>query len=219
MKRIAFYGGSFDPVHKGHIAIAKNLIELFRLEKFVFIPAFHAPHKRDRIPVSGFDRYAMLAMATDGEEKLEISKIELESPKRPYTFQTLRRLKREIKDRIFFVMGADSWQEITTWRSWEEVLTMVDIIVVTRPSYQITFDHVTEKIRKRIIDLRNQHLKNALVGLLEKKKKFIYITDTVRMMISSTQIREMIQNRDPSWKNLVPENVVRYIVKYQLYLE
>ncbi len=219
MKRIAFYGGSFDPVHNGHITIAKNLIELFGFEKFVFIPAFHAPHKRDRIPVSGFDRYAMLAMATDGEEKLEISKIELESPKKPYTFQTLRRLKREIKDRIFFVMGADSWQEITTWRSWEEVLTMVDIIVVTRPSYRITFDHVTEKVRKRIVDLRNRHRKNALVGLLEKRRKFIYITDAVQMLISSTQIRELIQSRDPSWKNLVPENVVRYIVKYRLYLK
>ncbi|GIU81059.1 MAG: nicotinate (nicotinamide) nucleotide adenylyltransferase [Acidobacteria bacterium] len=218
MERIAFYGGSFDPVHNGHIAIAKELINLFELDKFVFIPAFHAPHKKDRTPASGYDRYAMLAMATDGEKKIEVSKIELESPKKPYTVQTLQRLKREVEGRIFFVMGADSWQEITTWRSWEKVLTMVDIIVMTRPDYEIAFDHVTEKIRKRIVDLRNKHGNRSLAKLLESKKS-IYLTNAVQMEISSTEIREMIRCKNPSWEKLVPENVARYIVKYQLYLK
>lgn len=216
---IAFYGGSFDPVHNGHIAIAKRLISLFDFEKFVFIPAFHAPHKRDKMPASGFDRYAMLAIATEEEEKIEISKMELEAPRKPYTIQTLRRLKKEIKDRIFFVMGADSWQEITTWRDWEKVLTIVDIIVVTRPGYQITFDHVTRRIKNRIVDLRNIDLRKCSDSVSSKKTKSIYLTDVVEMPISSTQIRNMIRCNDSSWKNFVPENVVRHIVKYQLYLK
>ena len=155
MKRVAFYGGSFDPLHCGHLTIARKLTEVFELDEFVFIPAFHAPHKKEKNPTSAFHRYAMLALATSGEPKIGISKIELDVPKKPYTFETLQQLKNELEDtRIFFVMGADSWQDITTWREWETVLTIVNIIVVTRPDYEIGFSHITEEIRARIVDLR-----------------------------------------------------------------
>ena len=120
MKRIAFYGGSFDPPHNGHLTIARKLTEIFELNEFIFVPAFHAPHKKDKNPTSPFHRFAMLALATANESKIKVSKIELEFPEKPYTFETLTRLKNELKDtRIFFVMGADSWQDITTWREWK----------------------------------------------------------------------------------------------------
>src|SRR5215210_9290477 len=111
MKRIAFYGGSFDPLHDGHLTIARKLTEIFELDEFIFVPAFHAPHKKDKNPTSPFHRYAMLALATNDEPKIGISKMELDAPERPYTFETLLRLKNELTNaRIFFVMGADSWQ-------------------------------------------------------------------------------------------------------------
>lgn len=214
MRKVAFYGGSFDPVHKGHIMIAEKLIDLFEFDDFVFIPAFHAPHKRDTKPASAYDRYAMLVLATSDYGKTKVSKIELESPDEPYTIQTLCKLRRKmVSDQIFFVMGADSWQEITTWRDWERVLTEVNIVVVTRPNYQITFEHVTEKIRFRIRDIRGQRKAKAD---LENR---IYITDVVQMEASATQIREMVKSGNEDWKSLVTKNVADYIVKYKLYLE
>ena len=133
-KKIAFYGGSFDPVHRGHIAIADKIVELFDPDQFVFIPAFHAPHKRRKVPTSAYDRYAMLCLATQGREEMSVSRMEFDMPERPYSVETLGRLNEIYPDdQIFFVMGADSWMEITTWREWKTVLSLTDHIVVTRP--------------------------------------------------------------------------------------
>lgn len=156
-KRIAFYGGSFDPVHIGHLEIARTLIGEFDLDEFCFVPAYHAPHKRENKPASPFHRFAMLSAVTDSEESLTVSTVELDDPDHPYSIETLGKLKDlHADDRLYFVIGADSWEEITTWRRWEEVLTAVDIIVVTRPGFEIGFDHVTDEIRERIADLRSQ---------------------------------------------------------------
>ena len=106
--RIAFYGGSFDPLHLGHLAIAKRLTEVFDLDEFVFIPAFHAPHKRRLAATPAVDRYAMLALATNNEQNVSVSKIEIEVPNKPYTVETLARLNELLPDaQLFFVMGAD----------------------------------------------------------------------------------------------------------------
>lgn len=215
MKRIAFYGGSFDPPHNGHLKIAHELLSLFKLDEFYFVPAFHAPHKRDKQPSSAFHRYAMLAMATNNEEKIEVSAIELEAPEKPYTIETQAKLKAKYDShaKIFFVIGADSWAEITTWREWESVLTATDIIVVTRPNYEIAFSHVTEKIREKIVDARG---KNE-IELHDDDR--IYFTDAVNIDISATRIREMIRENQTGWQEFVPREVAKYIEKYDLYLE
>lgn len=214
MKRIAFYGGSFDPLHNGHLTIARKLTEIFNLDEFIFIPAFHAPHKKDKNPTSAFHRYAMLCLATNDEPKIEVSKMELDAPERPYTFETLSKLKNELKDaQIFFVMGADSWAEITTWREWEMVLTIVDVIVVTRPDYEIGFSHITNEIKERTIDLRQ---KNEL--RITNDESRIYITDAVQLDISATKIRRNIKENKTDWHKLVPVEVAKYIKKYDLYI-
>ena len=225
MKKIAFYGGSFDPLHNGHLTIARVLTEIFELDEFVFIPAFHAPHKKDKNPTSALHRYAMLALATNEESHIKISKIELDAPERPYTFETLAKLKTELNDaQIFFVMGADSWQEITTWREWETVLTTVNIIVVTRPEYEIEFSHVTDEIREKIVDLRGdfnaktQRRKDAKKEKLEVGEQNIYITDVVQLNISATGIRRKIREKKNDWRELVPVEVAKYIEKYDLYI-
>jgi nicotinate-nucleotide adenylyltransferase len=224
MNRIAFYGGSFDPVHGGHLAIAQKLTEIFELDEFVFIPAFHAPHKKRKKPTSAFHRFAMLALATSREQKIKVSKMELDVPEKPYTIETLTRLKNDLTDaRIFFVMGADSWQDITTWREWETVLTMVNIIVVTRPDYEIGFSHVTSEIRDRIVDLRESSQRSAVSGQPKaedqkpKIKDQIYITDAVQIDVSATEIREKIRENATDWREDVPEEVAKYIEKYQIY--
>lgn len=224
MKRIAFYGGSFDPPHIGHLEIARKLIEQFSLDEFVFIPAFHAPHKKDRKPTSAFHRFAMLALATKDWETVKVSKMELELPEKPYTVETLSRLKNELSDtEIFFVMGADSWADILTWREWEMVLTLVNIIIVTRPDYEIGFAHVTDAIRERIVDLRGEGVKGRKGERVNKSeilnlKSKIFITDMVQIDVSATEIRQKIKEDLGGWQKDVPEQVAKYIEKYSLYV-
>ena len=225
MSKIAFYGGSFDPPHNGHLTISRKLTEIFKLDEFVFIPAFHAPHKKDKNPTSALHRYAMLALATNDEPKIKVSRIELDAPERPFTFETLSKLKNELKNaQIFFVMGADSWTEITSWREWETVLTIVSIIVVTRPEYDIEFSHVTDEIRERVIDLRGifnaktQRRKDAKQEKLEVGEQNIYITDVVQLNISATGIRQKVRKNKNDWRELVPVEVAKYIEKYDLYI-
>ncbi len=217
MKRIAFYGGSFDPLHIGHLAIARKLTEVFRLDEFYFIPAFHAPHKKSKTVTSAFCRYAMLALATNADEKIKISTIELDAPERPYTFETQVKLLNHYDNsaEIFFVIGADSWNEITTWREWQKVLTQTNIVVVTRPDYEIIFDHVTDELRKNILDLRNNSSK--LKTQNSKLKTQIHITDSVFIDVSATEIRQKIKDGDSVWRELVPEEVAKYVEKYNLY--
>jgi nicotinate-nucleotide adenylyltransferase len=212
-KRIAFYGGSFDPVHDGHIAVARGLIDQFSLDWFVFIPAFHAPHKPHRTPTSAYHRYAMLSIATNDLNNVSVSTMEIDLPEKPYTVETLTRINEEHPDdSIFFVMGADSWMDITTWREWEKVLTMANQIVVTRPGVEIGFDHVSEVIRSRIIDLRQDGKKRS-----NTEEKSVYITDAIQFDVSATEIRERIQAGGPERFSELPIEVAKYIEKYQIY--
>lgn len=212
--RIAFFGGSFDPPHRGHFAIARALIEIFELDVFVFIPAFHAPHKGDQPPTPAIHRYAMLAIATNNDPKMRVSTIEIDDPQRPFTFQTLERLNGAFPEaRIFFVMGADSWRDITTWRNWEQVLSSVDHIVVTRPEIPISFKHIPAGLRERIVDLRG----DAENDRARAAKRSIFITDAVSVDASATDIRACIGGNILRWRNQITEEVAKYIEKYELY--
>jgi len=214
MKRIAFYGGSFDPPHNGHLTIARKLSDLFVLDEFTFIPAFHAPHKKDKKPTSAFHRFAMLSLATEIEGKIKVSTVELDAPEKPFTYQTQAKLKNDSPEaEIFFVIGADSWAEIDTWREWEKVLTQTNVIVVTRPEYEIDFSHVTKEIKARLIDLRKNGEQKTKNG--EQK---IYITDAVNLDVSATEIRRKIRAQENDWRELVPNEVAKYIEKYELYI-
>lgn len=214
MKRIAFYGGSFDPPHNGHLQISVTLRQLFNLETFTFIPAFRAPHKREMLTVSAFHRFAMLALATQNDSKTLLSTIEVEAPERPFTVETLDSLKILHPDHsIFFVMGADSWMEIDTWRDWKNVLTSVNIIVVSRPGFEVDTRHIPQEISSRIIDNRGKSGNDFTLSNDQR----IYFTDAVQADVSSTQIRLLIRNSDPAWKIFVPEEVANYIEKYELY--
>ncbi|HRI04107.1 MAG TPA: nicotinate-nucleotide adenylyltransferase [Pyrinomonadaceae bacterium] len=218
MKRIAFYGGSFDPPHRGHLAIADALVEQFGLDSFVFIPAFHAPHKARLKPTSAYDRYAMLCLATQNPANVMVSRMEIEVPERPYSVETLSRIIKQMPDHeIYFVIGADSWRDILTWREWKKVLTMVNIIVVTRPGVEIGVDHVTEEIRDRIVDLRNGSEPGAVATGFRSETTAIFISDAVNMDISATEIRRKIRESDPTWHQDATAEVANYVEKYQIY--
>ncbi|HYG10643.1 MAG TPA: nicotinate-nucleotide adenylyltransferase [Pyrinomonadaceae bacterium] len=219
--RIALYGGTFDPVHDGHVAVARELLKLFALDEVLFIPAHVAPHKRRNVPpASPLHRYAMLALATQGETRFRISTVELDEPEKPYTVETIARLTAAMPGaRFLFVMGADSWEEITTWREWERLLSLVSHVVVTRPGYELRTEHVAPEARGRIVDLRQGAGGGRAIEITGEAK--IYFTDAVEMEIASSDIRRAVREagEEQEASIRVPQPVAEYIKKYRLYRE
>jgi nicotinate-nucleotide adenylyltransferase len=222
--RIAIYGGTFDPVHDGHMSVARELLKLFALDEVLFIPAHVAPHKRNVPTASPLHRYAMLALATQDEPRFRVSTVELDEPQKPYTVETIARLRDALGAQLLFVMGADSWEEITTWREWERLLAMTAHVVVTRPGYELRTEHVTDAVRERIVDLRQGATNERDVRAAEANgEPSIYFTDMVKMDISSTEIRRtarrLSEGEIAEGSIQVPPPVAEYIRKYRLYRE
>jgi len=221
-RRIAVYGGTFDPVHTGHEAVARNLTELFALDEFIFVPAYVAPHKRGRRVSPALDRYAMLALATQDERLFRVSAVELNAPGRPYTVETLTHFRQDLGERarLFFVMGADSWEEITTWREWERVLALTDQLVVTRPGYELPTGHVTAAVRGRVVDVRGAGRARVEDELKRAQGPRVYLTDAARVKLSATDVRAAVARGEwAALGALVAPAVAEYIRKYGLYRE
>jgi nicotinate-nucleotide adenylyltransferase len=217
-ERIALYGGTFDPVHAGHLEVARRVSQLFEIEKVLFIPAQMAPHKIGRAVTEPIHRYAMLALATQDDPQLAISTFELDAPGRRYTVETVEHFQRVLDDstELFFIMGADSWSEITTWREWERLLSMTNHIVVTRPGYEPVSTHVG-KIGERIVDVRGSDAPRLSSGGHAKQ---IFFTDVVMKDVSATNIRRLASDgRVEELTGLLPGPVLEYIKKYGIYRE
>lgn len=225
-KRIALYGGTFDPVHAGHLAVAEKILKLFALDEVVFVPAHVAPHKREREVSPPLQRYAMLALATQHEPRFLISTIELDAPEKPYTVDTLARMREKFGEgaRLFFVMGADSWEEIETWREWRRVLALTDHIVMARPGHELDSAHLPAEVTARIVDTRGvseSDVANLLCGdKAPDGMSKIYLTDAATVDLSATAIRRAVREEGAAAANLgemLPPSVADYIKKYSLY--
>src|SRR3982750_4520187 len=211
--RIALYGGTFDPVHLGHLEVARRVSQLFEIDSVLFVPAQIAPHKMGRVVTAPLHRYAMLALATQDDLRLRVSTFELDGPDRRFTVDTLGHFHQELAGcDLFFIMGADSWMEITTWREWQKLLSMVNHIVVTRPGYDIGVDHVGPEEQSRVVDLREQQ---SDVDHLTQETA-IYITDAAMKDIAATDIRRAAhEGKFEQLAQYVPDAVAEYIVKYR----
>ncbi len=216
MRRIGVYGGTFDPIHHGHLSVAAAILEAFALERMLFVLAFVPPHKRGREISAAYHRYAMVALATEEAPAMMASAIELEAPAKPYTIETLRRLQAEHTDaQLFFVMGADSFADVTSWHEHERLLSEHNIIVAARPGYDQDVDltaHLAPRLQARVVELRggrrpsDEHL----------TVPHIYLTDYVMADVAATEIREVV-SEGRTIEHLVPQAVARYIEKYGLY--
>ena len=214
--RIGAYGGTFDPIHYGHIEIARLAVRRFGLDELLLIPAYRPPHKRLDAITGASHRYEMANLAVASEPRITVSRLELDAPERPYTVQTMARLRAEygLHAKLFFVMGADSFQDIPKWREWERLIASVNLIVVTRPGHAVTADHLPAAARARVVNARDTKDGSRLIR--EGDECFIYVVDEVYLDISSTGIRRRVRDGE-SLEGLTPPGVVAYIERHNLY--
>ena len=216
--RLGALGGTFDPIHNGHIQVAREVARRFRLDRVLMIPAATPPHKNVRSIADAHHRHAMTVLATVDEPTLLVSTLELEAPERPYTFETIERMRTLYGESavLFFVMGADSFQEIDTWREPVKVLESANWVVATRPGHEIVTTHLPDRLGSRIIDLRGG-LEPPNEPVTRKAGTAVtYLLDCVSEDISSTRIRQMVSEQQEIG-GLVPQMVAGYIEKYELY--
>ncbi len=214
--RIGAYGGTFDPVHNGHVEIVRAIVRDFGLDQLLIIPAHRPPHKGSRAIAADYHRFTMAVLASLGEPRVFVSTIEMEAPDRPYTFETVERLGSAAGPgaRLFFVMGADSFEEISTWREPARLLSSTNLIVVTRPGHDVGSSHLEERFRSTIVDLRGRE--GELQPGENSTEHHIYVTGSVNTGVSSTEIRQRVRDGE-SIRDMVPPLVADYIRKYELY--
>jgi len=213
-RRIGAFGGTFDPVHNGHMEIARAIVAEFALDQLLIIPAHKPPHKESRVIADAHHRYTMAVLASLDEPKVLVSTIELEAPDRPFTFETIERLRVAFgaTATLFFVMGADSFEEINTWREPARVLSSANIIVVTRPGHELSSSHLSAPFRSTVTDLRG----GGEPRVRNSNENHIYLTAWVNSAVSSTEIRQRVREGQ-SIEHLVPPRVADYIQKYEVY--
>ncbi|MFW6022332.1 MAG: nicotinate-nucleotide adenylyltransferase [Halanaerobiaceae bacterium] len=197
VKNVAIFGGTFDPIHFGHLLIAEQVINEFDLSRIIFMPAGLPPHKTNRNLESGSHRYNMVKLAIDNNENFILSGYELKKQGKSYTADTLRYfLKKESLNKIFFIIGADSLLDIFNWKEPDFLLNNSEFIVARRPGYDIDFFFEDEKYKLY--------------------RDTIHIMETLEVDFSSTRIRKWIQN-EKSIKYQLPDIVIKYIYNNSLY--
>lgn len=214
-RRIAAYGGTFDPIHNGHVEIMRAVVRDFGLDQLLIVPAHRPPHKGLRAIAGDLHRFTMAVLASIDEPRVLVSPMELEAPDRPYTFETVDRLRSTFgaETRLFFVMGADSFEEINTWREPARLLSSTNLIVITRPGHDVGAAHLDERFRSTIVDLRGRESEQMSK---EPNERHIYLTGAVNISVSSTEIRQRVRDGEPIG-DLAPARVADYIGKYELY--
>ena len=187
-------GGTFDPIHHGHLVAASEVQAWLDLDEVVFVPTGQPWQKQQRVVSSAEDRYLMTVIATASNPRFWVSRVDIDRDGPTYTIDTLRDLRKELPDAdLFFITGADALSDIFTWRDADELFDLAHFVGCTRPGF--TMDHST------------------LSGLPEDK---VTIIEIPALAISSTDCRKRRMRGEPVWY-LVPDGVVQYIAKHHLY--
>ena len=219
---VGLLGGTFDPIHRGHLAVARAAQQRFKLGRILFVPAGAPPHKQKQPLTPYAHRYAMVALALADEKSLipsDIESFEQLDGKPSYSIDTVRRLKKQLKksDRLFFIIGMDAFNDIATWRQPEELLKETDFIVVSRPGYSLADigASLPEKLRP---DTRvSKVLKHQPAsGDIVLTGATLHLLSDVHEKISATQIRAAART-GRKLEALVGTAVAEYIRKTGLY--
>ena len=186
-------GGTFDPIHNGHLVAASEVADIFDLEEVVFVPTGEPWQKADRNVSDAEDRYLMTVIATASNPRFHVSRVDRPGP--TYTVDTLRDMAQLYPGGdLFFITGADALASIMSWRDWEQMFDLAEFVGVTRPGYELAEDMLPEVHQERT-----------------------HLIEIPAMAISSTDCRERAADGRPVWY-LVPDGVVQYIAKNNMYV-
>ncbi len=190
-RRLGVMGGTFDPIHHGHLVAASEVQSVFGLDQVIFVPTGRPWQKAGRQISDPEHRYLMTVVATAANPRFTVSRVDIDRPGQTYTIDTLRDLRRQFpNDELFFITGADALTNILTWKDYGEIFELAHFVGVTRPGH----------------DADTEGLPEDGVTLIE----------VPAMAISSTDCRTRVEREEPVWY-LVPDGVVQYINKYELY--
>ena len=229
---VGLFGGSFDPIHRGHLALAQAAAERFGLRQVLFVPANVPPHKQKQ-PVTAFvHRYAMVTLATEGEKQFVPSMLEAPAelratgpgkgvvPAAPnYTIETVRRLKQTLKkaDRLFLLIGIDAFRDIAKWYEAKALLAECDFVVASRPGFSLrdVAESLPEAVRPPAA-VTKPFQKQAATGDLVLPGVTLHLLEGVQQNVSATAIRAAAAQGKPLGRWLDPR-VAEYVRKMGLY--
>jgi len=199
-QRLGIMGGTFDPIHYGHLVTAQEALVQFNLDRVVFMPTGQPARKTDRVVSPAEHRYLMTVLATASNPDFHVSRLEIDRPGLTYTVDTLTELRATYgsQTEIFFITGADAVWEIVSWKDAERVADLATFIAATRPGYDLAA-------------AKSDH-EDAATGVR------IETVEVPALAISSTDLRRRVAERRPI-RYLTPETVAAYIEKHALYRE
>ena len=214
-RAIALFGGSFDPIHVGHMAVERAALRRFHLDEIHFIPSGRPPHKLDNDLAPFPARYAMVALACAEHPAYVASLAEAGTDASGlhtfYSIDTVRHFRRQLRpnDRLYYIIGADAFLHIPTWRSYEALLDSCDFIVASRPGFKL--DALRLVIPPELLGREpgDRHT-------IALRKTRVHLLDTVRSHVSATEVRERCRHHKPI-HGLVPVRVEEYILRQALY--
>jgi len=220
-RRVALFGGSFDPIHTGHLAVARAAERRFHLDEIHFIPSGRPPHKPGQHLAPYPHRFAMVALACAEHPRFVPSLAEagrdLGGHETYYSIETVRHFRQQLRrfgDGLYFLVGADSFLEIPTWKDYEALLLACNFIVASRPGFRLEALRlvIPPELRARPHPAGSHPDPRAI----ELRRSMVYLLDAVESHISATEVRQRIARRQ-SIHGLVPASVEEYICKQNLY--
>lgn len=213
-KRLGLFGGTFNPMHYGHLRTAEEVVEALKLSQLWFIPAAHPPHKAPE-GITPFEvRLKMARLAVGRHRVLKVSDLEGRRPGKSFTIQTLRILREQFGEtaELYYVLGLDAILEIQTWKDYRELFTLSHFVVLDRPGYDRI--HLGEFLRREVHE-DFQPLADGS-GFQHPSGYRVLLLKTTLLDISATQIRNLVRD-GRSVRYLLPEAVCRFILMNKLY--
>lgn len=213
MRSIGLLGGTFNPIHFGHLRLAEEISEHLALDEMRLIPASVPPHKATP-QVSAEHRANMVSLAIQNNQKFVLEDCELQRDGASYTIDTLIDLRKKLGKEIslYLVMGSDAFVHFDTWHRWQEILNYCHIVLVQRPNHENTVENFSNSMKH----FYHAHYKENLQDLQKCSGGFITTQTITPLAISSTDIRKRLNNKK-SVRYLLPQSVLGYIEKHKLY--
>ncbi len=216
-QRFGILGGTFNPIHYGHLAAAEEIHDRLKLDQVLFIPSFFPPHKQEEDIPSAVQRLEMVRLAVAGNAHFAVSDIEVKRGGRSYTFDTINEL-RSINPaaEFYFMTGLDSFLEIKSWNQWEKLLALCAFVVLSRPGYQFCDLQKIDFMQSAVGEFAMMD-RGKLDQMTVRPGPFTIILEMIpHYDISSTDIRKRVRQAR-TIKYLLPEAVEHYIITHRLY--